>query len=148
HLHAYGSSSMARVEVIMPQMGESITEGTVVRGRKGVGEAKGGDDGVRGIATDKVDAELPSPAHGVLAAVVVPPGKTVAVGTVIALIETDASVGASGGAAASAGASGGAEAAAGAVKTASGVGQGKASGATVDVIMPQMGESITEGTVV
>ncbi len=86
---------MARVDVIMPQMGESIAEGTLSRWIKKLGEAVKRDEPIFEISTDKVDAEIPSPTAGVLAEILVNEGQTVAVQTVVARIETDASVGAS-----------------------------------------------------
>ena len=83
---------MARVDVIMPQMGESIVEGTVSRWLKAVGDTVKRDEPILEISTDKVDAEIPSPAAGVLAEIKVPEGETVEVQTVIAVLETDASV--------------------------------------------------------
>jgi pyruvate dehydrogenase E2 component (dihydrolipoyllysine-residue acetyltransferase) len=80
---------MARVDVIMPQMGESIAEGTVSRWLKQVGEAVKRDEPILEISTDKVDAEIPAPASGVLAEIKVGEGTTVEVQTVIAVIETD-----------------------------------------------------------
>jgi len=80
---------MARVDVIMPQMGESIAEGTVSRWLKKVGEAVKRDEPILEISTDKVDAEIPAPASGVLAEIKVNEGTTVEVQTVIAVIETD-----------------------------------------------------------
>jgi 2-oxoglutarate dehydrogenase E2 component (dihydrolipoamide succinyltransferase) len=80
---------MSRVDVIMPQMGESIAEGTVSKWLKKVGDAVKRDEPILEISTDKVDAEIPSPAAGVLAEIKVEEGKTVAVQTVIAVIETD-----------------------------------------------------------
>ncbi|MFQ5811331.1 MAG: biotin/lipoyl-containing protein, partial [Armatimonadota bacterium] len=80
---------MARVDVIMPQMGESIAEGTVSRWLKSVGDAVKRDEAILEISTDKVDAEIPSPAAGVLAEIKVEEGQTVEVQTVIAVIETD-----------------------------------------------------------
>jgi 2-oxoglutarate dehydrogenase E2 component (dihydrolipoamide succinyltransferase) len=81
---------MARVDVIMPQMGESIAEGTVARWLKKVGEPVKRDEPILEISTDKVDAEIPAPASGVLAEIKVGEGRTVEVQTVIAVIETDA----------------------------------------------------------
>ena len=81
---------MARVDVIMPQMGESIAEGTVSRWLKKVGEAVKRDEPILEISTDKVDAEIPAPASGVLAEIKVAEGTTVEVQTVIAVIETEA----------------------------------------------------------
>lgn len=80
---------MARVDVIMPQMGESIAEGTVSRWLKKVGDPVKRDEPILEISTDKVDAEIPAPASGVLAEIKVEEGKTVPVQTVIAVIETD-----------------------------------------------------------
>ncbi len=80
---------MARVDVIMPQMGESIAEGTVSRWLKKVGEEVKRDEPILEISTDKVDAEIPSPAGGVLAEIKVEEGQTVEVQTVVAVIETD-----------------------------------------------------------
>jgi 2-oxoglutarate dehydrogenase E2 component (dihydrolipoamide succinyltransferase) len=80
---------MARVDVIMPQMGESIAEGTVSKWLKKVGDEVKRDEPILEISTDKVDAEIPSPTSGVLAEIKVPEGKTVEVQTVVAVIETD-----------------------------------------------------------
>jgi pyruvate dehydrogenase E2 component (dihydrolipoamide acetyltransferase) len=81
---------MARVEVPMPQMGESIAEGTVSVWLKKVGDRVERDEPIMEISTDKVDAEIPAPIAGVLAEVVVSEGQTVEVGTVVAYIETEA----------------------------------------------------------
>jgi pyruvate dehydrogenase E2 component (dihydrolipoamide acetyltransferase) len=80
---------MARIEVPMPQMGESIAEGTVSKWLKQVGDEVGRDEPLLEISTDKVDAEIPSPAAGTLAEIVVREGETVEVGTVVAMIETE-----------------------------------------------------------
>ena len=80
---------MARIDVIMPQMGESIAEGTLSRWLKKVGEEVKRDEAMFEISTDKVDAEIPSPSAGILAEVSVTEGQTVAVGTVVARIESD-----------------------------------------------------------
>jgi pyruvate dehydrogenase E2 component (dihydrolipoyllysine-residue acetyltransferase) len=85
---------MAKIDVIMPQMGESIAEGTLSRWMKKVGDAVKRDEPIFEISTDKVDAEIPAPNAGVLAEILVQEGETVAVQTVVARIETDASVGA------------------------------------------------------
>jgi len=86
---------MAKIDVIMPQMGESIAEGTLSRWIKQVGDAVKRDEPIFEISTDKVDAEIPAPAAGVLAEILVKEGETVAVQTVVARIETDASAAAS-----------------------------------------------------
>src|SRR3954449_8392247 len=81
---------MAKIDVIMPQMGESIAEGTLSRWIKKVGEAVKRDEPIFEISTDKVDAEIPAPTAGVLAEILVQEGQTVAVQTVVARIETEA----------------------------------------------------------
>ena len=73
-------------EVTMPQMGESIAEGTIVRWIKKVGDAVDRDEPLFEISTDKVDAEIPSPAAGVLTEIKVQEGETVAVNSVVAMI--------------------------------------------------------------
>ena len=72
--------------VVMPQMGESIAEGTIVRWIKKVGDAVDRDEPLFEISTDKVDAEIPSPAAGVLTAIQVKEGETVPVNSVVATI--------------------------------------------------------------
>src|SRR5512146_1492543 len=80
---------MAKIDVIMPQMGESITEGTMSRWIKKVGDTVKRDEPMFEISTDKVDAEIPAPDAGVLAEILVQEGQTVAVNTVVAKIETE-----------------------------------------------------------
>src|SRR5207244_2859109 len=81
--------SMARIDVLMPQMGESIAEGTVSKWLKKVGEEVKRDEPLFEISTDKVDAEIPSPVAGVLAEIKVQEGQTVAVQTLVGVIETE-----------------------------------------------------------
>jgi len=73
----------------MPQMGESIAEGTVSRWLKQVGETVQRDEPILEISTDKVDAEIPSPSEGTLVEVLVKEGETVEVGTVVAFIDPE-----------------------------------------------------------
>jgi pyruvate dehydrogenase E2 component (dihydrolipoamide acetyltransferase) len=73
-------------EVIMPQMGESIAEGTIVRWLKQIGDSVKRDEPLFEISTDKVDAEIPSPVSGVLSEIKVKEGETVPVNTVVAVI--------------------------------------------------------------
>ena len=73
-------------EVVMPQMGESITEGTIVKWHKKPGERIDRDEPLFEITTDKVDTEVPAPAAGVLEQILVQEGETVAVGTVVATL--------------------------------------------------------------
>ena len=81
---------MARIEVPMPQMGESIAEGTVSKWFKQLGDPVERDEPILEISTDKVDAEIPSPESGTLVEVRIQEGETVEIGTVLAYIDTDA----------------------------------------------------------
>ena len=72
--------------VIMPQMGESIAEGTLTRWMKKIGDSVKRDEPLFEISTDKVDAEIPAPAAGVLLEILVPEGTTVPINTVVARI--------------------------------------------------------------
>ena len=76
------------IDVLMPQMGESVTEGTVTKWLKKEGEVVGRDEPLFEISTDKVDAEIPSPAAGVLAKILVSEGQTVGVHTVVGQIDS------------------------------------------------------------
>ena len=97
---------MSRIDVIMPQMGESIAEGTLSKWLKKVGDEVKRDEPIFEISTDKVDAEIPAPSAGVLAEILVQEGQTVPVQTVVARLETEkgALVGAAAGVAPAAGA--------------------------------------------
>ncbi len=155
---------MARIDVTMPKMGESITEGTVLTWHKKPGEPVELDEPLLEIGTDKVDTEVPSPSAGVLLEIRVPEGETVEVGTVIAVLESDgaAAVQAAPAPAAAvpkvepavpapAEAAREAEPPAAARPAASVASQAAApvapTGSRVEVVMPKMGESIMEGTV-
>ncbi|MFA6456494.1 MAG: 2-oxoglutarate dehydrogenase, E2 component, dihydrolipoamide succinyltransferase [Bacteroidota bacterium] len=140
---------MALVDVIMPQMGESIAEGTISKWHKKVGDKIAKDETLLEISTDKVDSEIPAPAAGVVAELLFQETTTVGVNTVIARINTDVN------ATVSAAAPSPIPAAPKAVlvseqKPAVVVQTPHAAvlgGTLVDVIMPQMGESIAEGTI-
>ena len=82
---------MAKIDVIMPQMGESIAEGTLSKWMKKVGDTVKRDEPIFEISTDKVDAEIPAPQAGVLVEILVQEGQTVPIQTVVARLETDAS---------------------------------------------------------
>ena len=86
-----------RVDVVMPQMGESIAEGTITRWIKQLGETVQRDEPLFEISTDKVDAEIPSPSAGTLVEIKNQSGETVPVNQVVAVLETDASAAASAG---------------------------------------------------
>src|ERR1700728_4652594 len=76
-------------DVIMPQMGESIFEGTITRGLKKPGDHVERDEPLFEISTDKVDAEIPSPSAGVLKEIKVTEGQTVPIQTIVAVIDAD-----------------------------------------------------------
>ena len=153
-------------EVIMPQMGESIFEGTITKWLKKIGETVNKDEPLFEISTDKVDAEIPSPVAGVLTEIKVQEGATVQINTVVALVgaagEAVSAPAKEAPAAASkkpatapaakgtAGDGATAEATASATSNAQPDASTPASGAVTggtEVVMPQMGESIFEGTI-
>jgi pyruvate dehydrogenase E2 component (dihydrolipoamide acetyltransferase) len=136
------------VEVVMPQMGESITEGTVSKWLKKVGDRIEKDEAVLEISTDKVDAEVPSPGAGILLAINVQEGETVEVGTVVAVIGEEGETPAE--SSQRSAVSNQVEAPIAALEAEPHPANDQRS--TTDehatpIIMPQMGESITEGTV-
>tara|TARA_B100000575_G_scaffold294202_1_gene308626 strand:- start:47634 stop:49418 length:1785 start_codon:yes stop_codon:yes gene_type:complete len=144
---------MAKVDVIMPQMGESVMEGTVIEWAKQIGDTVEVDETLLEIATDKVDSEVPSPEAGVLVEILVEEGETIEVGKPIARIETDATM---------APESITADPTTDLKPTPTGTTKSQqfesqtisantapqGSMETVDVIMPQMGESVVEATVI
>jgi len=83
-------------DVVMPQLGETVTEGTVTKWLKAVGESVARDEALFEVSTDKVDSEVPSPAAGTLAEIRVQEGETVDVGTVLAVVSADGTVTGSG----------------------------------------------------
>jgi pyruvate dehydrogenase E2 component (dihydrolipoamide acetyltransferase) len=143
-------------DVVMPQMGESITEGTITKWLKKPGDTVQRDEPLFEISTDKVDAEIPSPVAGTLKEIKIAEGTTVQINTVVCTLEEAGS--ANGASSSAPAAPAKAETAAtpaadsstpAAVDTPSAV-QGNApttGGPGTEVLMPQMGESITEGTI-
>jgi len=146
-------------DVVMPQMGESIFEGTITKWLKKPGDKVQRDEPLFEISTDKVDAEIPAPAAGVLKEIKVAEGATVQVNTVVGVIDAEGSAVAGPPAAQPVqppqsksiaqpnGVSTPVPAAVPAQPAASGNGGASAGGPGVDVVMPQMGESIFEGTI-
>src|ERR1043166_1405751 len=121
------------VEITMPQMGESVTEGTILEWRKQVGDPVEQDEALLDVSTDKVDTEVPSPAAGTLTKILVQADETVPVGTVLAELEVGAN---------------GAPPAPDTGHPAPDTGHPAPDDAPlVDVEFPQMGDSVTEGTV-
>ncbi|MHB8491330.1 MAG: biotin/lipoyl-containing protein, partial [Solirubrobacteraceae bacterium] len=151
------------IEVRMPEMGESVTEGTVLEWHKQEGDAVSAAETIVEISTDKVDAEVPSPVAGVIAKIHVAEGDTIGVGTLLAEITTNGA--AAGNGAAGPAATNGSRAtvdapAPAAMGAAGGVADADAdsgrareqqspapdSTELVDVVTPAAGESVTEGT--
>ena len=125
------------VQITMPQMGESVTEGTILEWLKEVGDHVDADEPLVEISTDKVDAEVPSPVAGTLVKILAEPDSTVQVGAVLAEIDT------SGGSPAEPDP---AEPAEPAEPQASEPAEA-APAETVDVAFPEMGDSVAEGTI-
>ncbi len=111
------------VSVVMPAMGDSVSEGTVLEWLKAEGDTVSADEALVEISTDKVDAEVPSPAGGMIVKIHARTGDTVAVGDVLCEI-------------------GGGEAGNGAAPAAPAVGEQE-----IDIIVPAMGESVSEGVI-
>ena len=142
--------------VVLPALGESVTEGTVTRWLKKVGDTIQADEGLLEISTDKVDTEIPSPVSGVIEEILVAEDETVEVGAVLAKIG-DGSSAPSGDAAPAAeepespAAPAAEEPAPAAAEPAPAQPESEpapaASGDAKDVVLPELGESVTEGTV-
>ena len=158
-IHHLMAVSSGTVQVVMPAMGDSVAEGTVLEWHKQEGDAVAADETLVEISTDKVDAEVPSPVSGTIVKIHAAEGETVAVGAVLAEISTDGDVPAAGtgggGAAAVATPVSAesppatpAEAVAGAATEAEGTAAAQAAtGQTIDIVTPTGGESVTEGTI-
>jgi pyruvate dehydrogenase E2 component (dihydrolipoamide acetyltransferase) len=138
-------------DVVMPQMGESITEGTITKWLKKPGDTVQRDEPLFEISTDKVDAEIPSPSAGTLKEIKIAEGTTVQINTVVCTIDEGGSASAPAPAASSAKAETAAvpadDSTTPAAIDAPDMGSPAAAGSGTDVLMPQMGESITEGTI-
>ena len=143
---------MAKVEVVMPQMGESVMEGTVIEWTKQVGDTVEVDETLLEVATDKVDTEVPSPEAGVLVEILAEEGDVIEVGKAIAIIETDADAAgdvSSGGSSEEASAEeSDAQQEEPAEQEAAPAASGGDEGERIEVQMPQMGESVVEATVI
>jgi len=137
-------------DVIMPQMGESIFEGTITKWLKKPGDTVQQDEPLFEISTDKVDAEIPSPAAGVLSEIKITEGNTVQINTVVGVISDASGNAAPAKTATVAPDASGKEpppAPSAAATPAPTPAATTTSAAPIDVIMPQMGESIFEGTI-
>ncbi len=121
-----------KVDIVMPKMGESIYEGTLIKWHKNIGDRVKKDEIIYEISTDKVDTEIPSPEDGVLTEIRVLEQDTVAVGTVVAIIETNGVQVESK-----------SEELKKEVQTAKQV-----DNEVIEIPMPKMGESVMEGTII
>ena len=137
-------SAGTTVQITMPEMGESVTEGTVLEWLKQVGDEVEADEGLLEVSTDKVDAEVPSPASGVLTEILVGPDETVPTGTVLGVIDVS---GSSHDGDFAAGESAVEEAEHGAAAEEEHQAAKERIEQLVDVRVPEMGESVSEGTV-
>lgn len=136
------------VEITMPAMGESVTEGTVLEWLKQVGDQVNEGEPLIEVSTDKVDAEVPAPASGTLSAIHIGPDETVTVGAVLGEITAG-----DGGPAATESGNGGDPAPAkdddaALAAQAAAPSDADLEGELVDVVFPQMGDSVAEGTLI
>jgi 2-oxoglutarate dehydrogenase E2 component (dihydrolipoamide succinyltransferase) len=134
-------------DVIMPQMGESITEGTITKWLKKPGDSVERDEPLFEISTDKVDAEIPSPVAGTLGEIKIAEGTTVEVNTVVCTVNEAGSAAAAPAADLKADSATPAAEATAAIEAAIPAPSAAEAGPGTEVMMPQMGESITEGTI-
>lgn len=138
------------MNIIMPKMGESVSEGTIIKWHKKIGDVVKRDEIIFEISTDKVDTEIPSPADGILSEIFVKEGETVEVGTIVAVVQTNGESTASESAdetisqqvSAPPKESTENPSAKNISKTSVETG-----GAIVEIAMPKMGESVMEGTI-
>src|SRR4051812_14822720 len=128
------------IQITMPPMGESVTEGTILEWLKQVGDEVEADEGIVEVSTDKVDAEVPAPASGTLTKILVEPDETVPVGTVLGEISPNGAEPADESVVEEAEHGSDAEESAQEAKE-------ETEGEVVDVAVPEMGESVSEGTV-
>ena len=160
------------VQITMPEMGESVTEGTILEWLKAEGDPVEADEGIVEVSTDKVDTEIPAPASGILAKILVGPDETVPTGAVLGEIQVNGAAASTGnggapeaaesdadfadesvvevaehGAAAEADYERAAEVAGGNGAPAKEEAPAAAPSELVDVTLPEMGESVSEGTV-
>lgn len=131
------------VQVTLPQMGESVAEGTVLEWLKQPGDRVAEGEEIVVISTDKVDAEIPAPVSGVLVAVHASEGETVQSGSVVAEIDPSGEADAAPANGNGNGASPAADVPAG---NATGTGPAEAGGELVDIVTPSAGDSVTEAT--
>jgi 2-oxoglutarate dehydrogenase E2 component (dihydrolipoamide succinyltransferase) len=140
------------MDIIMPKMGESVSEGTIIKWHKNQGDSVKRDEIIFEISTDKVDTEIPSPGDGVITEIIVKEGETVEVGTIVARL----------------GESGNGEQAENKTAEAANVNppenetvtaeenkvpgaqddEGATGGSVIEIAMPKMGESVMEGTII
>jgi pyruvate dehydrogenase E2 component (dihydrolipoamide acetyltransferase) len=139
------------MNIIMPKMGESVSEGTIIKWHKKIGDSVKRDEIIFEISTDKVDTEIPSPANGILSEVIVKEGETVEVGTTVAVIQTEEEPASSESAAEASSEKNSAQQEE-SMHDAIGKNIPKISAdgeaGIVEITMPKMGESVMEGTII
>lgn len=128
------------MDIIMPKMGESVSEGTIIKWHKKIGDKVKRDEIIFEISTDKVDTEIPSPSDGILSEILVQEGQTVEVGTVVARLQTDSQE---------------TNQIENQIKTEAVISEQNEIQTTtsqaatiIDITMPKMGESVMEGTII
>lgn len=124
-----------KVDVVMPKMGESVNEGTIIKWHKKKGDKVEKDEIIFEISTDKVDTEIPSPENGVLADIKAFENETVEAGAVVAIIETNGEIAAE-------------EVKSEQEKSKEESSTTQVGGELIDIPMPKMGESVMEGTII
>src|SRR3954454_13051213 len=128
------------IQIRMPEMGESVTEGTILEWLKQVGDEVEADEGIVEVSTDKVDAEVPAPAGGILTKILVEPDETVPVGTVLGEISPNGTVDEPADESAVEEAEHGSDA----EESSQEAKEETEGGEVVDVAVPDMGESVSE----
>ena len=152
-------ATKATVQLLMPEMGESVTEGTVLEWHVAEGDPVEEGQTMVEVSTDKVDAEVPAPSSGTVTKILVQPDETIEVGKALAEIDPNGGGGAAGAASGADSVSSGTDSEDGeapayapdstpAAASADANGSGaEPSGEAIQIVMPEMGESVTEGTV-
>lgn len=140
------------MNIVMPKMGESVSEGTIIKWHKKEGDAVKRDEIIFEISTDKVDTEIPSPSDGILSEILVKEGETVEVGTIVAVVKSESEEVVPEEISVDDKPSSAIEQLSGAMHDAISANAdkelSKSAGGTIDIVMPKMGESVMEGTII
>jgi pyruvate dehydrogenase E2 component (dihydrolipoamide acetyltransferase) len=151
------------MEIIMPKMGESVNEGTIIKWHKKEGDSVKRDEIIFEISTDKVDTEIPSPSEGILSKILVPEGDTVEVGTIVAYVNAAGDGGNDNDVKSEETATKSVreekvveekreekkeESVVNTMEAERGASKGSVGGSLIEIAMPKMGESVMEGTII